>query len=98
LAVELETGRTHQIRVHFSHIRHPLVGDQTYGGRPRPPKGVSPELAAALKRFPRQALHAIRLGFHHPATGAAVDWEVPMAEDLLALLAVLRAEEEHALA
>jgi 23S rRNA pseudouridine1911/1915/1917 synthase len=79
LAVELETGRTHQIRVHMTHIHHPLVGDTTYGARPRPPRGCHPELAAALQGFPRQALHAIRLGLIHPATGAEMQWEVPMA-------------------
>ena len=92
LAVELETGRTHQIRVHMAHIHHPLVGDTTYGGRPRPPRGCHPELAAALQSFPRQALHAIRLGLIHPATGAEMHWEVPMASDLEALLDLFRRE------
>jgi len=92
LAVELETGRTHQIRVHMAHIHHPLVGDTTYGGRPRPPRGCHPELAAALQSFPRQALHAIRLGLTHPATGAEMHWEVPMASDLETLLDLFRRE------
>lgn len=92
LAVELETGRTHQIRVHMAHIHHPLVGDTTYGARPRPPRGCHPELAAALQSFPRQALHAIRLGLIHPATGAEMHWEVPMAPDLEALLDLFRRE------
>ena len=92
LAVELETGRTHQIRVHMTHIHHPLVGDTTYGARPRPPRGCHPELAAALQSFPRQALHAIRLGLIHPATGAEMQWEVPMAPDLDALLELFRRE------
>ncbi|QGU31883.1 23S rRNA pseudouridine(1911/1915/1917) synthase RluD [Thermochromatium tepidum] len=90
LAVELETGRTHQIRVHMAHIHHPLVGDTTYGARPRPPRGCRPELAAALQGFPRQALHAIRLGLIHPVTGAEMLWEIPMAPDLAALLDLLR--------
>lgn len=92
LAVELETGRTHQIRVHMAHIHHPLVGDRTYGGRPRPPRGCSADLSAALQLFPRQALHAIRLGLRHPASGAPMSWEVPMAVDFEDLLALFRRE------
>ncbi|MBN2885857.1 MAG: 23S rRNA pseudouridine(1911/1915/1917) synthase RluD [Chromatiaceae bacterium] len=91
LAVELETGRTHQIRVHMAHLRHPLVGDRTYGVRPRPPRGAAPALTEALQHFPRQALHAIRLGLTHPLSGEPVFWEAPMAPDLEALLAELRA-------
>jgi len=90
LAVELETGRTHQIRVHLSHIHHPLVGDRVYGARPRPPKGCAPALTAALQQFPRQALHAIRLGLVHPGTGDRLEWELPMEADLEALLALFR--------
>ncbi len=90
LAVRLETGRTHQIRVHMAHLRHPLVGDAVYAGRPRLPKGASAELVAALQGFPRQALHAIRLGLLHPDTGESVAWEVPMAADMGALLETLR--------
>jgi 23S rRNA pseudouridine1911/1915/1917 synthase len=92
LAVRLETGRTHQIRVHLAHIHHPLVGDPAYGGRPRPGKGASARLTAAIRAFPRQALHAIALGLVHPVTGEALRWEVPMAPDLAELLAVLREE------
>ncbi|EXJ15206.1 23S rRNA pseudouridine(1911/1915/1917) synthase RluD [Imhoffiella purpurea] len=92
LGVELETGRTHQIRVHMTHVHHPLVGDRTYGARPRPPKGCGPELAAAIQSFPRQALHALRLGLIHPATGEPMEWEVPMATDLDALLTLFRQE------
>ncbi|AHF04209.1 23S rRNA pseudouridine synthase D [Marichromatium purpuratum 984] len=92
LAVELETGRTHQIRVHMSHLRYPLVGDRLYGGRPRPPRGCSEALRGALQRFPRQALHAIRLGLRHPEDGRELHWEVAMAADLEALLAQLREE------
>jgi len=91
LAVELETGRTHQIRVHMAHLHHPLVGDRTYGVRPRPPRGADPALTEALQRFPRQALHAIRLGLIHPLSGEPVFWEAPMAPDLDALLGTLRA-------
>jgi 23S rRNA pseudouridine1911/1915/1917 synthase len=92
LGVELETGRTHQIRVHLAHIRLPLVGDRVYGGRPRPPKGAGPALVAALQGFPRQALHAIRLGLAHPGSGRPLEWEAPMAPDLEALLALFRRE------
>jgi 23S rRNA pseudouridine1911/1915/1917 synthase len=91
LAVKLQTGRTHQIRVHMAHLRHPLVGDPVYGGRPRPAKGLDPAAAEALGRFPRQALHAIRLGCEHPQTGETIAWEVPMAEDMAALLQRLEA-------
>jgi 23S rRNA pseudouridine1911/1915/1917 synthase len=90
LAVELETGRTHQIRVHLAHLRHPLVGDPVYGVRPRPPKGCDAALTAAIQGFPRQALHAIRLGLVHPVTGRALEWEVPMAPDIEALLDLFR--------
>jgi len=90
LAVDLETGRTHQIRVHLAHIRHPLVGDRVYGTRPRPPKGCPPALATALQQFPRQALHAIRLGLSHPRTGERLEWELAMEPDLHALLVELR--------
>ncbi len=95
LAVELETGRTHQIRVHMAHIHHPLVGDHTYGARPRPPRSCHPDLTAALQSFPRQALHAIRLGLVHPASGSAMQWEVPMAADLAGLLDLFRREGER---
>jgi 23S rRNA pseudouridine1911/1915/1917 synthase len=70
-----------------------LVGDRTYGGRPRPGKGASPRAAEAIRAFPRQALHAIALALVHPLTGQAMRWEVPMAPDLADLLAVLREEE-----
>jgi 23S rRNA pseudouridine1911/1915/1917 synthase len=92
LAVHLETGRTHQIRVHMAHIRHPVVGDRTYGGRPRPPKGDSRRLAEALQTFPRQALHALRLGLNHPRSGEAMCWEAPMPADVEGLLRLLRSE------
>lgn len=94
LAVTLETGRTHQIRVHMAHVGHPLVGDKTYGGRPRLPKGASLALIEGLRGFPRQALHAVRLGLEHPETGEFMDWEIPMAPDLEALLQRLREESE----
>jgi 23S rRNA pseudouridine1911/1915/1917 synthase len=88
--VRLETGRTHQIRVHFAHRRHPLLGDPVYGGRLALPKGASDELAAALRGFRRQALHAAKLGFAHPETGAAMECEAPLPADFAALLDALR--------
>ncbi len=86
----LETGRTHQIRVHMAHIRYPLVGDPLYGGRFRLPAGASQTLAEALRKFRRQALHARRLEFIHPASGEPVGWEVRLPADFEHLLEVLR--------
>ncbi|MGN2245912.1 23S rRNA pseudouridine(1911/1915/1917) synthase RluD [Frateuria sp. GZRR35] len=88
----LETGRTHQIRVHMAHIHHPLVGDPLYGGSLRLPKGATPELVAALRGFRRQALHAERLAFEHPATGEAMAFEAKRPADLDALIATLHAD------
>jgi len=92
LLVRLETGRTHQIRVHMASIHHPLVGDPLYGGRLRLPAGVSPRLRQALTGFQRQALHARRLELRHPVSGEQVGWEADMPEDFAGLLAVLREE------
>jgi 23S rRNA pseudouridine1911/1915/1917 synthase len=84
--LQLETGRTHQIRVHMAHIHYPLVGDRVYGGRLLLPKGASSELIEALRAFKRQALHAARLAFEHPVTSKAVDVTAPMPEDMQGLL------------
>ena len=89
--VDLETGRTHQIRVHFAHIRHPLVGDPVYGGL-KLPKGASEAFVAALRGFRRQALHAERLEFPHPVTGKPIVAEGRRPADLEALIAALRAD------
>ena len=89
LRVQLETGRTHQIRVHLSHIGFPLVGDRVYGGRLALPKGATEDLRAALRTFPRQALHAARLRFEHPVTGQPVECAAPLPSDLRDLLAAL---------
>jgi len=88
--VKLETGRTHQIRVHMAHIQYPLVGDPVYGGRLRIPSGATPELEKALRKFKRQALHAASLGFVHPLSGEEVSWEVPLPDDMQQLLAACR--------
>ncbi|BBL76558.1 23S rRNA pseudouridine(1911/1915/1917) synthase RluD [Methylomagnum ishizawai] len=91
LRVRLETGRTHQIRVHMSHIDYPLVGDPVYGGRPRLPPGAGPHLVACLREFRRQALHAETLGIVHPATGDYCEWQSPLPDDFAGLLDALRA-------
>jgi 23S rRNA pseudouridine1911/1915/1917 synthase len=93
LRVQLETGRTHQIRVHMAHIRHPIVGDTEYMGRLRLPAGATEELKQALRDFPRQALHAFSLGFRHPHTGEPVEFEAPVPDDIEELLKILRANE-----
>ncbi|MCW3784074.1 RluA family pseudouridine synthase [Defluviimonas salinarum] len=86
----LETGRTHQIRVHMAHVGHGLVGDQTYGGRRKPAaKALGQGAAEAVIAFPRQALHAATLGFDHPVTGERLEFESPLPEDFAGLLAVL---------
>src|SRR5215469_2589502 len=87
--VELETGRTHQIRVHLAHVGFPIVGDPVYGGRRRVPAGCSAALAEGLRSFPRQALHAGRLQLAHPLTGRELEWEAPPPADMQKLLAAL---------
>jgi 23S rRNA pseudouridine1911/1915/1917 synthase len=89
LSLQLETGRTHQIRVHMAHIGFPIVGDQVYGGRLKLPKGAVPDLLDFLQQFKRQALHARVLGFEHPETGEYMEWESPLPEDFQQLLALL---------
>ena len=88
--IELDTGRTHQIRVHFAHIRAPLVGDPLYGGRPRLPKAPQPALLRVLQPFSRQALHARRLEFSHPENGGDLAFESPLPADLTGLIGALR--------
>ncbi|MBG6432889.1 23S rRNA pseudouridine(1911/1915/1917) synthase RluD [Pseudomonas aeruginosa] len=92
--VKLETGRTHQIRVHMSHIGYPLVGDPVYGGRFRIPPVASQTLVQTLREFPRQALHARFLELDHPATGVRRKWEAPLPEDFLWRLSLLRQDRE----
>lgn len=90
LKVNLETGRTHQIRVHMAHIRYPLLGDPVYGGRLRIPAGIGEPLQQALRSFRRQALHARVLGLEHPTTGEWMEWEVGLPEDMQGMLDLLR--------
>ncbi len=87
--IRLETGRTHQIRVHLTHIGYPIVGDPVYGGRRKLPAGASPALKSAIEGFNRQALHAARLTFAHPKSGKAVAFDAPLPKDLKGLLAAL---------
>jgi len=86
----LETGRTHQIRVHLSYIGYPLVGDPMYGGRVRFPKKASEELKDALLNFKRQALHSKKLTLIHPISGESMSWKAPLPDDMAGLLGVLK--------
>ncbi len=95
LRVRLETGRTHQIRVHMAHIRFPLLGDPVYGGRPRLPPHASPRCIEVIQRFRRQALHAERLALTHPGTGERLEWRAEIPADLAELLAVLNDDVEQ---
>jgi 23S rRNA pseudouridine1911/1915/1917 synthase len=96
LEVELETGRTHQIRVHLAHVRAPLVGDPVYGGRHKLPPKSTERLRIALQTFPRQALHAARLSLPHPESGEVVTFESALPADLLGLLEALREDRDLA--
>lgn len=98
LRLRLETGRTHQIRVHMAHITHPLVGDPVYGGRPRPPKNASEELREILRQFKRQALHAAMLSLYHPITGEQMTWHADIPEDMVTLTNTLREDTKLHLA
>ncbi|MDA1076574.1 MAG: 23S rRNA pseudouridine(1911/1915/1917) synthase RluD [Proteobacteria bacterium] len=95
VAAELETGRTHQIRVHMAHIGHPLIGDRQYGARGRPPAGAEEVLRRALSEFPRQALHAQQLEFDHPGSGEPVSFTAPMPADLLQLIDQLTIDRQR---
>ena len=90
ITASLESGRTHQIRVHMSHIHYPLVGDSVYGGRIKLPRQADQELVALLRGFRRQALHAARLGLMHPASDELMEWETPIPSDMQVLLEALR--------
>ncbi|MCL1039412.1 23S rRNA pseudouridine(1911/1915/1917) synthase RluD [Shewanella corallii] len=96
LRLRLETGRTHQIRVHMAHIGHVLVGDPVYGGRPRPPKAASAEFTEVLRNFKRQALHAVRLELVHPVDMEIMSFQAPVPADMVELTKALRKDtEEH---
>ncbi|MFU2081814.1 23S rRNA pseudouridine(1911/1915/1917) synthase RluD [Gallibacterium anatis] len=94
LRLRLETGRTHQIRVHMAYIAHPLLGDQTYGGRPKPPKGASEALLEVLRQFQRQALHAIMLRLEHPISRELMEWYAPLPDDFVELVNALKTDYE----
>ncbi|MFB3124705.1 MAG: RluA family pseudouridine synthase, partial [Woeseiaceae bacterium] len=95
IRVELESGRTHQIRVHFAHRRHALVGDPAYGRRMTMPPGCDDTVRDTLRNFRRQALHATRLEFSHPVTGECIEVEVPPPADFQVLLEELRGHAAH---
>lgn len=96
LTVKLETGRTHQIRVHMAYINHPLLGDPVYGGRFKIPPASDESFVEALKNFRRQALHARHLGLIHPATNEYIEWEVDVPPDMVDLQNTLRLDfEKH---
>jgi 23S rRNA pseudouridine1911/1915/1917 synthase len=98
VSVRLETGRTHQIRVHLSHLHFPIVGDPVYGGRLRLPPAPSPSLVQTLQNFRRQALHAATLALKHPDSGEDLQWHAEPPADMVQLLAVLhedRTEYEY---
>jgi 23S rRNA pseudouridine1911/1915/1917 synthase len=97
LSVQLETGRTHQIRLHLSHEKYPIVGDPVYGGRFAQPRGAAPALIEMLRAFRRQALHAAILGFDHPSTGKRLTLESPIPADFEQLLRALREDAAAAL-
>jgi 23S rRNA pseudouridine1911/1915/1917 synthase len=96
LECRLETGRTHQIRVHMAHIKHPIVGDPLYGGPLKLPKGATDALVESLRGFKRQALHAETLEFAHPTSGEAIRCSTPMPADMQALVAALRDDTREA--
>ncbi|MDO9168928.1 MAG: 23S rRNA pseudouridine(1911/1915/1917) synthase RluD [Methylobacter sp.] len=91
--VKLETGRTHQIRVHMAYIRFPLLGDQVYGGRFQMPPDCGEQLEKELRSFKRQALHAAKLGLQHPVTDEYIEWEQPLPDDMTRLLDALAKNE-----
>lgn len=94
--LRLETGRTHQIRVHMAHIHCPVTGDPVYGGRLRQPRGAGDSLRTVLQGFRRQALHAQRLALQHPGSGEPVSWEAPVPPDMQELIEALREDAGQA--
>ena len=94
LRCRLESGRTHQIRVHMAHIHHPILGDATYGGRTRYPPGADENIKKVIEGFRRQALHARTLQLLHPTTGEPCEWQAPLPRDMTRLLDEIRAFTE----
>lgn len=92
IRLRLETGRTHQIRVHMSYLQHPLLGDTAYGGRARIPKGATEGLAEMIRGFDRQALHAVMLRFNHPVTGEELEFHAPVPDDMVEMAEALRVD------
>ena len=95
IRVQLETGRTHQIRVHMAYIHYPLLGDSLYGGRLKLPPSCLPALAEQLRAFKRQALHAGRLGLQHPLTGEDMEWTADLPADMTQLIALLHEDAQQ---
>ncbi len=95
IKLRLETGRTHQIRVHMAHLKFPLIGDPLYSGRYRTPTKIISDLTEHLGKFKRQALHASLLGLNHPATGEYIEWRAELPEDMQGLLVSLRKNKDH---
>ncbi|MCG7491576.1 23S rRNA pseudouridine(1911/1915/1917) synthase RluD [Vibrio sp. Of14-4] len=96
IRLRLETGRTHQIRVHMAYLQHPLLGDSAYGGRARIPAGASEQLANMIRQFDRQALHAVMLKFEHPISGEELEFHAPVPEDMVSMTEALRRDvHEH---
>ena len=94
--VQLESGRTHQIRVHMAHLHYPVVGDPLYGGRLKLPAGAGEELKNVLRGFKRQALHALKLALTHPVTGERLQWASSVPADMSELMeALARDVKEH---
>ncbi|NAW58943.1 MULTISPECIES: 23S rRNA pseudouridine(1911/1915/1917) synthase RluD [unclassified Vibrio] len=94
IRLRLETGRTHQIRVHMSYLQHPLLGDTAYGGRARIPSGASDTLVDMIRGFDRQALHAAMLRFEHPVTGEELEFHAPVPADMVAITDALREDTQ----
>ncbi|GAM58819.1 ribosomal large subunit pseudouridine synthase D [Vibrio ishigakensis] len=94
IRLRLETGRTHQIRVHMSYLQHPLLGDVAYGGRARIPRGASEELTQMIRSFDRQALHAVMLKFEHPSTGEEMQFHALVPDDMVAMAEALREDAQ----
>ncbi|HBH7892182.1 TPA: 23S rRNA pseudouridine(1911/1915/1917) synthase RluD [Vibrio vulnificus] len=95
IRLRLETGRTHQIRVHMSYLQHPLLGDAAYGGRARIPAGASEDVTAMIRNFDRQALHAVMLRFEHPITGEEMEFHAPVPDDMVELTETLRRDAQE---